>query len=447
MRTLHFILQFPVKQICWCTRGNYKKQYSVAGLWLTMLGLMLTQYNAAAQKFLPGYVLLNNGDTLNGFIQAEQWVKAPLLVRFKKSPTESIHTYSPLLIRSFRIKGGDWYFSFVGDIDPSSLLDDQLNYDPTPDTMRVSMFIRSVVMGKVSLYYARDQNDRLHLFVQKDGGVIYELKYKKYYVDELVVADYRNQITRRAIMSNQIYKEQLINMMADCRPVAAGILSRSIAYSKNDIMKLVVEYNHCKSTRTSYSEKKERWLFEIRSHAGINYSGLNFKSSNNTYVGDADFKNSLGYAIGLSLNCVLPRTDESWGIFNEFMIRNYNSHGISGTAPFKEQKPVKMDIIYFKLATMMRYQFPGETVRPFLEGGITNGLTLKDENLETDSAGITSNFIEFFRNYEQGLIFGGGVEWKAVSLDVQMEFSNAMSGYSDVKSAFATLYVTMGYKF
>ncbi|MBX7109026.1 MAG: PorT family protein [Chitinophagales bacterium] len=409
--------------------------------------MFLLSPDAIAQKFVPGYVLLNNGDTLQGLIGEENWVKAPVKVLFKKSAAERVHAYSPLLIHSFRIKDGDWYFSFVGDIDPSSLLDDQLDYNPFPDTMRVYMFIRSIVMGKISLYYARDMNDRLHLFIQKDGGVIAELKYKKYYLDERVVADYRNEITRRAIMANQIYKEQLTNLMADCPAVATGIVSRPLSYSKNDIMKLVIEYNHCKGSRKGYTEEKEPWKLEVRAHLGINYSGLKFKSSGNTYVGNSQFDNSLGYASGLSFNAVLPRTDNSWGIYNEVLIRNFNSTGVSGTTPFKEQRPVQMDLIYVKLGTMARYRFTRSVVQPFLAAGITNSIAIKSENLETDTAGITSNFLQYFRNYEQGLLFGAGLQWKAISGEVQLEFSNGMSGYSDVKSAFSTLYLLVGYKF
>jgi hypothetical protein len=44
-------------------------------------------------------------------------------------------------------------------------------------------------------------------------------------------------------------------------------------------------------------------------------------------------------------------------------------------------------------------------------------------------------------------MIGGGVTWKNYATDLQLEFSNAMSGYSDVKSSFTTLYVTLGYTF
>lgn len=413
---------------------------------LLMILLLLSQ-SLSAQKYKHGYVLLNNGDTLKGLVETENWVKAPLVVRFKQSPAAEVHTYSPLLIRSFRVDSGDWYFSFVGDIDPSSLLDNQLTYDSLPDTMRVVFFIRSVVMGKMSLYYARDVNDRVHLFIQKDGGAIEELKYKKYYVDEKVVADYRNEITRRAIMSNQIYKEQLTHLMADCPPVAAGIVSQPISYSKNDIMKLVLSYNRCKASKTSYLEKKDSWKFDVRAHFGINYSALAFTSTSDTYISNSVFDPSLGYVFGISLNAVLPRTQEHWGICNELFIRSFASNGNSGVAPFKEQRLVQMDLIYGKLATLIRYQVQKTKVKPFLSAGITNGLALKTTNLESDSAGITYPFIQSFRNYEQGLLFGLGVEWRSVLWETQLEFSNAMSGYSEIKSSFTTFYVTMGYKF
>lgn len=406
-----------------------------------------TSMQAHAQKWVPGYVLLNNGDTLHGLIESGNWVKVPLKVRFRKSATAEIHTYSPLLIHSFRIKGGDWYFSFVGDIDPSSLQDDQLTYNPFPDTLRVSMYIRAIVLGKMSLYYARDLNDRLHLFIQKDGGAIMELKYKKYYTDETVVADFRNQITRRAIMANQIYKEQLTNLMADCPPVAIGIVSQSLAYAKNDMMQIVMEYNKCKSSRTIYSEKKEPWRLEVRAHAGINFSGLKFESTADTYTGNTEMEHALGYALGLSLNAVIPRTNNSWGIYNQLLLRNYHASGTTGTAPFKDQLQVNMDLMYIKLGTMARYQFQSAVLRPFLQAGITNGLALKTTNLVTDSSGITTDFLPFFRTYEQGILIGTGIQWKSISAEVQIEFSNAMSGASAVKSTFTTWYVTMVYRF
>jgi hypothetical protein len=405
-------------------------------------GLQFYTGLCVGQKYERGYVLLNHGDTLQGYIQTENWRKAPELVKFKSSPNAEIHTYSPLLIRSFRLNEGDWYFSFVGDIDPSSLLDEHLNYDPTPDTARVSMFIRAVVMGKASLYYAIDKNDRMHLFIQKDGGVIQELKYKKYYLNERVVANYRTEVTRRAIMSNQIYKEQLINLFADCPAVATGILPRPLSYAKNDIMDLVIAYNRCKNAPPSYSEKREKWDFEFAVHGGVNYSKLKLKSDDNSYFEGTEIENSTGYAVSLSLNSIIPRTRNAWSLYNELLARNFHSTGATGAT-----LPVQLDLVYIKLLTMARYHFPNGNIRPFINGGITNSIALKDENLIQDSSGPPNDFLPYFRRYEQGVLLGGGATWKHISSDIRVEFSNAMSGYTHLKTSFTTMYLLVGYTF
>ena len=423
------------------------KYISTLVLLFTFFCVIILRNTASAQaKYLPGYVVLNTGDTLKGFIETGDWRKAPETIHFKSSSGE-LHTYTPLIIRSFRIKNGEWYFSYAGDIDPSSLNDNELNYDPTPDTTKALLFIRAVIIGKASLYYARDNNDRIHLFLQKDGGIISELKYKKYYKDELVVQDYRTQITRRAIMSNQLYKEQIINTFSDCPYVSMRILDQPISYSKNDIMKVVIDYNRCKNARVVYKEEKEKWKFQVSVNGGINYSSISFKSDSNTYVGESVISNSVGFAAGIGLNCILPRTRESWSIYNEVMVKNFTSSGITGSAPFKEQAEVTMDLLYVKLLTMIRYQFPGSMIKPFLNAGMSNGLAIKDENLVLVSTGIPENFLHYFRHYEQGVIAGAGLNWKKLSVTVRFELSNGMSDYSNVKSNFTTTYALVGYRF
>jgi hypothetical protein len=309
------------------------------------------------------------------------------------------------------------------------------------------MFIRVVVMGKISMYYARDKNDRTHLFIQKDGGVISELNYKRYYVDEIVVQDYRNQITRRAIMSNQIYKEQLINAFADCPAIATRILTRPIAYSKNDIMNRVIAYNQCKNSNSVFKEGKEAWKFEFGLHGGINYAGLHFKSTVLNFFDSAKISSSLGYAAAVSINCILPRTKNTWSIYNELLVRNFKSTGTTPALIFQEEGTVQFDLVYAKLVNMVRYQFPSDGLGAFLNAGISNGLCLKNVNVVTTTSGQKQDFLGFFRDYEQGILLGGGMTYKNFSGDIRAEFSNAMSGNPAVKSSFSTLYVMVGYTF
>jgi hypothetical protein len=125
-----------------------KQHYFLLSIFFTCVLLFFDHPAAAQGKYLPGYVLLNNGDTVKGYIQTENWKQSAVIIHFKTSSNAEVHNYSPLLIRSFRIKNGEWYFSYAGNIDPSSLMDDQLTYNPIPDTAHVIFFIRSVIMGR-----------------------------------------------------------------------------------------------------------------------------------------------------------------------------------------------------------------------------------------------------------------------------------------------------------
>jgi hypothetical protein len=59
-----------------------KQQYLLLNIFFTCLFLL--SCSAAAQgKYLPGYVLLNNGDTVKVYIQTENWKRSPVIIHFK----------------------------------------------------------------------------------------------------------------------------------------------------------------------------------------------------------------------------------------------------------------------------------------------------------------------------------------------------------------------------
>ena len=120
----------------------------------------------AQKNFLPGMIMPISGDTIKGFIKEIDGRINPTSIEFKSSLSEASKNYSPLELKWFRFIGGDWYFSYVGPLETSSLNTNDLTYDSTMHTVINTLFIRAVVIGRASLYYARDQNDRIHLFLQ-----------------------------------------------------------------------------------------------------------------------------------------------------------------------------------------------------------------------------------------------------------------------------------------
>jgi len=388
-------------------------------------------------------MVLNTGDTLQGFIKNIQGRINPRTIQFKASGSSEIKSYSPETVKWFRYKGGEWYFGYIGSIETSSLNNNDLTYDSILHTMIDTLFISAVLISRASLFYAHDRNNRVHLFFRKGSGDIIELGYKKYYIDEIVLADYQNKITKRAIMSNEMYKGQLIQAFSDCRYVATGILSRVLPYAKSSILKLFEDYNRCREAKIVYKEEKDNGKLEVSLHAGINSSRVTLNSTLHPEWNQVQFDRSIGYQFGIGFNWLLPQTEKQWSIYNELAIKTHHLEGADATTtPATEYT---LDATYLKIITMGEYQLPYGKVKPVFGLGMTNNISL---GYKATGEPVTGpSIFGAYRNYEQGLILNFGLRWKNFDGTLRFEKSNGWSDYSDLRTSFATWYFQLGYTF
>ena len=78
--------------------------------------------------------------------------------------------------------------------------------------------------------------------------------------------------------------------------------------------------------------------------------------------------------------------------------------------------------------------------------GITNNIAIKSININYSSNPPGEPILQFFRYYEQGLMFGFGCEYKRWSGELRYETSNGISDYTSLKSPVHTEYILVGYK-
>ncbi|MBA3649793.1 MAG: hypothetical protein H0W62_14825 [Chitinophagales bacterium] len=400
----------------------YNTTKAICILSTTIIFTLLLSRSNAQTHFVPGYVLLNSGDTLKGFINDQQWKINPKKIEFKRSQQEKVTLYSPLTTSSFRITNGDWYISFTGMIDKSSWSTANLSYNAAPDTARDTLFLSAIVVGKASLLYSYDNLQRDHFFIQKDH-IIKELYYHKYL---------NNDGDKAVVKANPVYKGQIIAAFADCKDIGASIMSIPLDYNKKDLERIFQRYNKCKNSGTVYTKQKEKWKFEPSVIAGINYSFLFFKGIN-IYYNDAKFNDKLGYAFGAGINSVIPRNRGKWSIYTELLVKNYKSTGSGGNLVDN----LNMNAVYGKINIMGRLMSPDGKIRPMAELGISNGFAIK----------MNTNVLPETRKYEQGIVGGIGGRMNKIQLEGRMELTNAMSPYSALKSSFTNLYVLASYVF
>ena len=381
-------------------------------------------------SFVPGFVVLNSSDTLRGLINDREWNINPTKFQFKKSEQDTVMLFTPSTARSFTMINGERYFAFSDSIESSPLRITGLSEIKTPERIKDTAFVRALILGKVSLYYLRDRNSREHFLIQKNGGTITELYYKKYkYTDN-------NAVLAREIST---YKSQLIQLLSDCESVAGTMANRSLQYDAKDLSAIIEDYIKCSGAKEYYAETKEKWQFKTTIEAGVNISKLSIKDDPASDVNGLKSGYKFGYVVGVGLDAILPRNHGRWSLYGQAMVRNFQTSFSINAVNFH----INYDLIYLKLATTVHYHFVNGKMNPFLELGITNAYAVKDSHHENYAPYLLFNS---FKDYEEGLVAGFGIPWKSFSLHSLFELSNGMSEAWG-STTFTTFYVELGYRF
>ncbi|MFI5135268.1 MAG: outer membrane beta-barrel protein, partial [Chitinophagales bacterium] len=242
----------------------------------------------------------------------------------------------------------------------------------------------------------------------------------------------------------QMYKGQLMQAFQDCPYLVTEIPSEPLEYAKNDIEMLFEEYNHCKGAKIIYQEPKDKGKVVFTLNGGVNFSNIKFESISYPPWNDYHFNGSVGFALGFGGDFLLPRTEGKWGFFNELSIKTFKCDGDLKN----EQNVLKLDLVYLKLATMMHYYLTNDKkeTRPYFGFGIANSIAIKFVNLDYSKNPEGDPLLDYFRTYEQGLLFSFGTYYKRWNGELRYEFSNGISGYTSLKSPAHTAYILIGYK-
>ncbi|GAB2703067.1 hypothetical protein GCM10027037_30960 [Mucilaginibacter koreensis] len=171
--------------------------------WLFLI-LLTPIFSFAQANYQKGYLIVANGDSISGYINAREWSRSPKSVEFKKKMTDKeAVTYQPSDLKSFAITGSRKYITYTGRISRSAIITNNssnnafLPLDTT--TYQTETFLRMEAEGNhVSLLSYNDEA-RNRLFIQEYDGKPYELSYFRYsdpYNDNVVIATsgYLNQL-------------------------------------------------------------------------------------------------------------------------------------------------------------------------------------------------------------------------------------------------------------
>jgi hypothetical protein len=325
-------------------------------LFFNLLSLIISgqaDYISTDTSTTSGIKLIDGGEILNSrFCQ----------VKVK----QKIVQYSPLEIHEFGFTDGRVYISKEIKLTDSS----------------ERVFLERLSSGRINLYYYKSKGSKIYI-LEKDSA---------------------QYITFRQSDINSIsYKDQLLGITEDC-PYVRNVI-KFVGYNKKSLSEIITRYNNCDLQPFPHIRYGLVAGYEI----SIPNPG---KKNSNDYIDYFDWRNDGGFAAGLFIDNPIAVSDFS--LHTEIY---YSRHGYSYYKLIdKKDIDFVANISSLKLPVLLRYSYPSNKYRPFINAGAM--MTFKTRNeymiMETTvlnkTAEINYTHTPLPGKFQKGYSIGTGLE-------------------------------------
>lgn len=390
--------------------------------------LQVVFYTAHTQvNFKEATIIQLNGDTIKGEINYQEWVYNPKKIEFRDKKSQNVTTYSSKDIKGFTINyKNEQYQSAIIDVDNASLESSKLkeyeylkDVEPNPQLTRDTAFLLIEAKGQLNLFSLQYTDGKPHYFVQKNNGLIEELKLRQVKIK-------RNDTI--SIVTFPIYKSQLQSLIADCTSQQQDFTK--LLYLKNEILKVVKSYNVCKG-QSFYIHKETSGQRRLLIFAGaalpLIIMGDDYYTESKPVQGNASPLFGIGFeqsynrlrnklAVGIDVNVANYKTDAkiNYSLYDRVVHYKFNAIStkinpyvryVFTTGTFQPYVKLGGGFLFYSNKTVERYY-----VEPSFEPVILRSYTLSKKRFETFGAAglrIKNFFIESRYNFGIGNTLNG----------------------------------------
>jgi len=416
---------------------------------LTMLLVMICGVLYSQSIFLPAYVIDKKGDTLNGFIDYRNWANNPTRISFREDLNSPVKFLTPIDVKEFGVDN-EIYVGVIVDTEMSPVDLNRVGDDPAFRIVRDTLFLQAILRGDIGLYYRRNRDNIVNLYLKLDGEYVL-LRYKKYYT-----YDERGHLgaVRRLLTENKPFIGQLKIAMQDCPDINYRI--ENTGYDLREMIRLFRYYYDCIDSEIVFERERERGNLQFGLFLGGSSSTMNFTGDPFfNYLTRASFGPSFDLTAGVSLNLVFPRRFGRFSIPNEIQFTHYRMTGefIDIRNPeLYYHNFSELAFSYLKLNNLLRYNYLIQPFEAYINMGISNGLFVIEKNaLRVDEYiyGIESTkeykALNHPKKHEFGIIGGAGFVFNRISMEFRYENGTGISQYFGLKSRTQRIYFLLGY--
>lgn len=332
--------------------------------------------------------VLDNGDLINGRI-------------CQVKTGREIIEYTPYEVSEYGFKNGQVYVSKEIQLADSAK----------------RVFLERLHNGETNLYFYRGKTLKT-FYIEKDSTLFVELPEKS--------------------SAKEHYSKSLLNLTRDCQNVTDA--SKLVAYNKRSLTKFIARYNACELKpfpHFKYGIVVGFGFYKLvpsyKTHEQSPYLTINRDSEFDYFDYEYDSKFSVGVFID---NPILA---SDFSIHTELLFSKYKN-SYSYTSATKKIN-LKVDLTTLTVPVLLRYTFPVNNFRPYLNLGPSYSYHLKNESVLHKSFLMDDNPNEFknttkesvIPSHEIGYAIGGGFEFdldyrRAIFFEVRYENQFGISG-------------------
>ncbi len=276
----------------------------------------------AQKNFLPGYVILNNGDQVKGEIDYRNWDQNPIRISFRSAANGIEQSFTKSDLRGFFIEGKDKYERAYVTLDMNPVALNELTYGSADLTSTDTVFLRLLVEGnRLNLYEYVDFKQ--HFFIRPLQGEITELLYKVKLHPE-----------SGGIVTNSVYRSQLKKYFTENPvPEKKTRLADQLNYDLNSLVKFVSMLNETNTAFIPPDAKQQGLKTKIFAGAGAVMSKLKFTGSDER-LRSLESGNTFSYMIGVGIDFYSPRNLQNILLRAEVSLSEFNveATGLSGVS-------------------------------------------------------------------------------------------------------------------
>lgn len=414
---------------------------------LILIGVFISQYSFGQKNYQKGYIITAQNDTLDGYVNYQNWSRNPDKISFKIKKKGDEIIYTPFEIKEFKVQN-EIYVSATVEHEVSNNNTAKLDFNRQLFLETTTTFLQTVFKGNKSLYHFRDKENKNNYYIKVDGDFAL-LVYKKYMK--------RQGSTGMGVYENLKYQGQLAYYLKGCSSIAQKV--KTVRYTKDDLEKLFLAYYNCSADVLRFRKKGEKLKVNFGVLAGVSLTKLSFAGIPEfASLIDINYPVSVNSTGGVFVDLVFPRNGRKWAIRNEFTYAAFKTEVQHTLYDSDEKYSIynnKFEYVHLKMYNMIRYTYPiSKKIKVSLNAGLSNGFAIQEVNyqkktkiLNTSTAVSEKDAIKYTKKHEQGLVWGFGLDFERFAIEMRVDRGDGISNLITLSSKTFRNHFLLSYTF